>query len=131
MPASDRRLCSPGLRTVTRGKGDLHTDFPYAATRTKIQKEENERLYSGAFYHLECSSRDKGGKGSYGWLAGEPLLKDWLWESTQHQWLLAHGSHNDTDGVCGRHTNVAFASFQRSASVRGLQSPRKSIRVVM
>lgn len=44
MPASDRLLCSPGLRTVTREKGDLHTDAPYAALRTKTQKEENEHL---------------------------------------------------------------------------------------
>lgn len=121
MPASDRLLCSPGLRTVTRGKGDLHTDFPYAATRTKIQKEENEHLYSGAFYNLECSSKDERGNSFYGWLKGEPWLKGWFWESTQHKWLLAHGSHYYTDGVCGWHINVTFTSFQRSGLVRGFK----------
>jgi hypothetical protein len=121
MPASDWRLCSPGLRTVTRGKGDLHTDLPYTATGTKIQKEENESLYSGAFYNLECSNKDERGNSLYGCLTGEPWPKGWFWESTQRKWLLAHGSHYDTDGVCGWYMNVAFACFQRSGAIRDFQ----------
>lgn len=116
MPVSDRHPCSPGLRTVTRGEGDLRTDFPHAAMRTKIQKKENECLYSGVFYNLERSSKDERGNGFYGWLAGEPWLKGWFWESMQRKWLLAHGSHYDTDGVCGWHMNVTRGQVRAEVS---------------
>lgn len=112
MPASDRLLCSPGLRTVTRGKGDLHTDFPHAAMKTKIQREENEHLsILRDILDLACGSTDVGGDGFCGWFTGEPWHRGHLWESA----LLAHGPHSYADGVCGRQMNVTLPPFRGQA----------------